>query len=169
MMVLNMKILCGLWVCAAALLAVLAEPLFSLWSLNYGNIMASTAWGPVTRGFSDGPSPLWLLGNLCPIYLLFSVSTFAMLLTEQLDRGGKGNDNPGAGALFLPIIRFFFSELEHLGQNVLLYLVVGDVCLAGLWRGKQNEWPLDTRGCGVVTLMICLTSRFIHYLGASSR
>lgn len=135
---------------------VLCYPLSTVWSYNYGNIYAPTQWGPISRGFNDGPSILWLVGNLFPIYILMGFTFFVYHFVEW---------HPW---LMFPV-RLLLEELEHLGANVLMYLVVGDICLAGLWRGLMNEYPLDTRGCAWATVMIMAMIRFIHYLGASSR
>merc|ERR1719305_113299 len=52
------------------LLAVLAYPLYEQWWLNYGNISVQTKYGEIIRGWSRGPTPLWLLGNLFWLYAL---------------------------------------------------------------------------------------------------
>jgi len=140
----------------AALFAVLCYPLATVWNYNYGNLYVQTQWGVISRGFSDGPSPLWLVGNLFPIYVVMAAVFYIYHLVEW---------HP---VMLFPV-RLVLEQLEHLGANVLMYLVVGDLCCAGLWRGLQNEFPLDTHGCMCATLMIMTVVRFIHYLGASSR
>jgi len=145
-----------LCICAGALFLVLCYPLATVWAYNYGNIYAPTQWGPISRGFNDGPTPLWLVGNLFPIYVLMGFTLYMYHLVEW---------HPW---LLFPV-HLILDQLEHLGANVLMYLVVGDICLAGLWRGLQNEYPLDSRGCMYATVMIMAVVRFIHYLGASSR
>jgi len=141
----------------ALVFLILSYPLLSLWSFNYGNLDAPTQWGEVTRGFDRGPSVLWLLGNLFGINLLLTSCVGTHLLAEHW----------GAPYLSLAPVRWLMSELEHLGANVLMYLVVGDICMAGLYRGA--DFPLGAHGAAVMTLGIILVVRFIHYLGASSR
>lgn len=152
----DMKRLAALCTSGAMLFLVLCYPLATVWSYNYGNLYATTQWGTISRGFSDGPSPLWLVGNLFPIYVLMGFTLFVYHMVEQ---------HPWS----LFPLRLLLDQLEHLGANVLMYLVVGDIALAGLWRGLMNEYPLDTRGCMYATVIIMALTRFIHYLGASSR
>lgn len=151
------KRMAAMCLCIAALLLVLAYPLMTVWNYNYGNLAAQTKWGPIIRGFVDGPTILWLVGNLFPIYVLMGTTLAIHKAVE-----------PRQGLLWWPL-RFILGELEHYGGNVLLYLVVGDVCLAGLWRGMQNSYPLDTVQCWWMTVGIMIGVRFVHYLGASSR
>lgn len=146
---------CGLGL--AFVFLVLSYPLYSVWSLNYGNLTAMTKWGAVTRGFVDGPSVLWLLGNLFSIYVLLASSIATYVAVQRAPK-----------FLSMPL-RVLLGELEHLGANVLLYLVVGDLLLAGLWRGQMNQYPLDNQGCIAMTLGLFCVTRFLHYLGASSR
>lgn len=147
----------GAYVVLSAALLLLSVPLMSVWNWNYGNLTVETKWGAVNRGFSNGPSTLWLVGNLFCLDVLFAACAAAHLLSKRSDH-----------ALLWPF-RFLLHELEHLGANILIYLVVADICLAGLYRGLQGQFPLQMEGCGTVTLGIILVTRFIHYLGASSR
>lgn len=151
------KRITAMCLCIAGLLLVLAYPLMTVWTYNYGNLDAQTKWGPIIRGFVDGPTILWLVGNLFPIYILMGT---ALAIHHAVE--------PQQGLLWWPA-HFILGELEHYGANVLMYLVVGDICLAGLWRGMQNSYPLDTYGAFWMTLGIMAGTRFLHYLGASSR
>lgn len=135
---------------------VMSYPLYTVWAANYGNLMVPTKWGMVTRGFTDGPSPLWLVGNLFVVAVLLAACV-GMLLLGQVE------------SLWFCPLRLLLSELEHYGANVLMYLVVGDICLAGMWRGMMGQYPLDTNGCITVMCGVLLVTRFVHYLGASSR
>lgn len=141
----------------AVVLLIMSYPLFTVWDMNYGNLMAMTKWGPVIRGFVDGPSILWLVGNLFWIYIFMILSVAAHLLGKY-----------GPPVAMTPL-RLVLAELEHLGANVLLYLVVGDLLLAGMWRGMMNQYPLDVHGCVYMTIGLWLVTRFLHYLGASGR
>jgi len=115
--------------------------------------------GSNTRGFVNGPSVLWLVGNLFTIDVLLAATVAIHLLCHVFY----------SDLVVLGPLRYVLDELEHLGANVLLYLVVGDLILAGLWRGATNQYPLGTAGCFQVTLIITCVTRFLHYLGASSR
>lgn len=135
---------------------VLSYPLASVWSLNYGNLMIPTKWGLIARGFSDGPSPLWLVGNLFAVSV-FLIACGGLLVLSLVE------------SRWVYPLRFLLSELEHYGANILMYLVVGDICQAGMYRGAMGQFPLDLTGCITVMCGILCTTRFIHYLGASSR
>lgn len=139
-------------------LSLLAYPLATVWSSSYGNIMVVTKWGPITRGFINGPSVLWLLGNICGLELLFSICAGMVYVTTHWRH-----------SYLISPLRLLQHELSHLGANVLLYLVVADICLAGLFRGMQGQYPLGSAGGAVATFIILLATRFVHYLAASSR
>jgi len=146
------------FVATTVTLAILSYPLMTVWAANFGNLSVASPWGTISRGFSDGPSVLWLLGNLFGLELLMIVCISIQILVER------------SQAYMLPrLLQILCRELEHLGANVLLYLVVADMCLAGLYRGAQGQFPLDVYGCGLVTLTIVLVTRLIFYLASSSR
>jgi hypothetical protein len=151
------KRMCFFGLGIAAVFLFMSYPLFSVWDNNYGNLMRPTKWGMVTRGFTNGPSILWLVGNLFWVYclLLSCIATHVAVLN--------------APKLVAVPARMLLDELEHLGANVLLYLVLGDLLLAGLWRGMMNQYPLDVNGCWTMTIILFFVIRFVHYLGASSR
>jgi hypothetical protein len=138
-------------VIVGAVLAVLAYPLYQQWWLNYGNISAETPFGSIIRGWSRGPSPLWLLGNMCWIYMLLAGSL--LLVT--------------AARYAVPLLSVVTTEIEHYGANVLIYLVVSDCLLAGLYR--PGQFPITAPQGFFATVVIMLSIRFIHYLGASGR
>mmetsp|Transcript_51994 Transcript_51994/g.111342 ORF Transcript_51994/g.111342 Transcript_51994/m.111342 type:complete len:440 (-) Transcript_51994:80-1399(-) len=133
----------------AGVLFTMAVPLFSAWSYNYGNLTVETKWGPVVRGFSGGPSPLWLVGNLFWLFILFIASVLAARL-----------------AMAYTSFCWITETMEHLGANVLLYLVMSDMMLAGLYSGRFDMHPA---GAGVFTAGMMVAIRFVHYLGQSSR
>lgn len=139
-----------MWVfgCFAALV-MFALPVLSVWKYSYGNLAAETPWGHVVRGFSRGPSALWLLGNMLGVFSAFLVAVFVAWIVEKL-RG--------------PAI-WLSNALEHFGANVLLYLIVTDVVLAGLYHG---DFPLTVGDGGVVTMCLLVTTRLVHYLCAST-
>jgi len=132
-------------------LAVLAYPLYDSWWLNFGNIAAKTKWGEILRGWSRGPSPIWLVSNLWAIFTLLLFSLALAFVAKYS----------------MPWLQYLTRELEHTGANVLIYLVVSDCLLAGLYRG--TEFPLTAVGGGVATVCIMLAIRFVHYLGHSGR
>lgn len=141
-----------------AVSAILSYPLMTVWSMSYGNLMVETRFGMITRGWTNGPSPLWLLGNLFGVSMLLVMCTVVQFLQWRAQH-----------LMALLPFRMLLSQLEHLGANVLLYLVVSDICLAGLWRGAMGQYPLNAAGCGAMTIGILLVVRFVLYLGASSR
>lgn len=132
--------------------ALLATPLYSVWDMNWGNVMSKTDYGMVTRGFVDGPSMWWLVGNLFSLYLL--------LISCVIFNRAK-------------ICLWLNHQLQHLGANILLYLVVADIILAGAYRGAatpKDAYPLAVFPGGLgVTLSILCATRFLHYLAQSSR
>lgn len=135
---------------------VFCYPLATVWAFNFGNISVPTKWGPITRGFVDGPSVLWLLGNIFPVFVVLGLAFIFQYLVAS----------HAVGPLFWPI-RALRSELANLGANVLLYLVVADLCLAGLYRGNYGQFPLDTQGCFGMTCGVIGIARFLQYMVAS--
>lgn len=142
--------LCAAMVVLPCLILV-SIPVVSLWRYSYGNLSVHTPWGAVIRGFSRGPSLLWLVGNVLGVGLAFG---FAVLLTAVSERLGG-------------VVLFLFEEvIEHFGANVLLYLVLTDLILAGLYHGT---FTLTVADGAVVTACLLAGTRFVHYLAASSR
>lgn len=154
----SLKAACAMLLVMTLISLVLSYPLFSAWSQNYGNLMVSTRWGMVTRGFVEGPSVLWLLGNLFCIDVLFVMCVALHMLVVR-----------SRGTCLCTLLGPVLGELERMGANVLLYLVVCDIFLAGLWRGAWNQYPLDATGGAVVTLGLFLVVRFLLYLASSVR
>lgn len=138
-----------------AMTLILCYPLATVWAYSYGNISVPTRWGPITRGFVDGPSVLWLLGNVFPVFALLALS-----LSLQHAVNMYANGPLGAPVLFIR------SELANLGANVLLYLIVADMCLAGVYRGNYGQFPLDTEGCSMMCFGIIFVARFLQFLGS---
>lgn len=133
--------------------ACLAYPLYDAWFQNFGNIAVVTRFGEIIRGWSRGPSPLWLLGNLWGVYTVLLISiAFAVLMKKN--------------TVFAPVVRALTDMLQHFGANVLIYLIVSDCLLAGLYRGT---FPLTAQTGAIATAAIMGSTRFIHYLGASGR
>jgi len=130
-------------------------PLATVWAYNFGNLSVPTKWGPVTRGFVDGPSVLWLLGNVFPVFAVLAISVILQYMV-----------NINLAGPFSGITRVIRSEVANLGANVLMYLVVADICLAGLFRGNYGQYPLDTQGCFMMTCGIILITRFLQFLGS---
>jgi len=149
------------WFLTAAILAIISYPVYTVWAFNFGNIMVQTKWGAINRGFSDGPSLLWLAGNLFTVFMTLSSCAATYLIIEW--RASCLSSWSG-WLLQLPL-----KWLEHLGANVLLYLVCADIFLAGGYRGSRGQMPLDIAGSVVATTLIFGATRFIHYLGSSSR
>jgi len=141
--------------CLGLVALTFCYPLATVWAYNYGNLMVPTKWGPITRGFVDGPSVLWLLGNVFPVFALLALSVALQHAVATC----------AVGPAFAPV-RFIRSEIANLGANVLLYLVVADICLAGLYRGNQGQFPLDVQGCSMMCFGIMGVARFLQFLGS---
>jgi len=150
------KKLAALSLALACFFLILHYPLSTVWSGAYGNIQVKTTWGMITRGFTGGPSFLWLVGNLFPIYVLLASCIGIQVAVAHW---------PWVSY----VLTWLLGELQHFGANVLLYLICGDVALSGLWRGRMNQYPLDFHGCLAMTVGLFVGIRFLHYLGASSR
>lgn len=134
---------------------VLCYPLATVWAYGFGNLSVPTKWGPITRGFVDGPSVLWLLGNVFPVCAVLAFSLALQYVVSTYTTG------PIAW-----LAQFVCSEVKNLGANVLMYLVVADLCLSGLYRGNFGQFPLDTQGCCLMTVGIISIARFLQYLGS---
>jgi hypothetical protein len=132
------------------ILAILAYPLYVYWWQNFGNIAIPTPYGEILRGWSRGPSPLWLVANLWAIYTLLITCISLTYVGRKFSALGSA-----------------LKEVEHFGANVLIYLVVSDIMLAGMYRG--TSFPLTVLQGGFCTCCILLSTRFVHYLGASGR
>merc|ERR1719387_1294632 len=91
------------WLGVTAVFLVLSYPLMSVWGYNYGNLMVPTRWGMVTRGFVNGPSILWLVGNLFFIDLLLTTAVALHCLSQRR--------NSMVASALQPVL----GELEHLG------------------------------------------------------
>jgi len=141
--------------CFGLVALVCCYPLATVWAYNYGNLGVPTKWGPITRGFVDGPSVLWLLGNVFPVFALLALAVAVQHAVTIW----------AVGPLSAPV-RFVRSEIANLGANVLLYLVVADMCLAGLYRGNYGQFPLDTKGCSAMCFGIMGVARFLQFLGS---
>jgi len=142
-------------VCLALVALVFCYPLATVWANNFGNLSVPTRWGQINRGFVDGPTVLWLLGNVFPVFAILALSFAFQYMVGSC----------AARPYFAPV-RFIRSELANLGANVLLYLVVADICLAGLYRGNQGQFPLETQGCFAMVCGILSITRFIQFLCA---
>lgn len=143
--------------------AGLTAPLIKLWSYNFGNLSMPVQLGSVSmqvnRGFVDGPSPLWLLGNVFPV----SAVLLSVLGGSYWAGSSKANNSPG---------HFIIRELQNLGEHILLYLIIADLCLAGLYRGtnaQNDNFPLSAPGCAAMTFGILFLTRAVQYLCTSSR
>jgi hypothetical protein len=141
--------------CLTLIAMAFCYPLYTVWAYNFGNLSVPTRWGPMTRGFVDGPSVLWLLSNTFPVFALLTLSLALQHTVATF----------AVGPWFWPV-RFIISEVKNLGANILLYLVVADICLAGLYRGNYGQFPLDTQGCTFMAFGITLIARFLQFLGS---
>jgi len=139
------------------LLLVLFLPLGQVWLYtDLSVVQMPTPFGQLVRGFSNGPSMLWLLATLWP------VATWAGIIVVLVTLRGT----PLGCLLHLPL-----SCLEHLGANVLYYLVVTDLFLAGMFRGltHADPNPLNLTACLGCTTLMFVAARFLHFICKASR
>lgn len=141
---------------AEVVLAICAYPLYTVWWSNYGNLMIQSKFGWIIRGWSRGPTILWIVGTLFGIY---NILLFAFALSMTVRYGLRAGPAAALDAVG--------KWLEHLGANVLIYLVVSDCLLAGMYN--PNSFPLSVNGAGVATFIMLFAIKFIHYLGQSGR
>lgn len=119
-------------------------------------VQMSTPFGQLVRGFSCGPSLLWLLSTLWPVAVCV-VSSALLVAFKSIQYG-----------VFL---RWPLAWLEHLGANVLYCLVVIDIFLAGLFRGfmRVDPFPFTLPHCLLCVVVILAFARFLHYAARTSR
>jgi len=143
---------------ASVVLLLLFIPLGQVWLFeDLQDVQLHTPVGQLIRGHSQGPSPLWLLSTVWPSAVWATVAGVMVSL-----RGGP------LGYL----IHYPLAWLEHLGANVLYYLVVVNVFLAGMYHGldRSGKGQLDTLGsCILCTAMLLAFCRFLHFAAQGSR
>jgi len=137
-------------------LLVLFLPLGQVWLYtDLSVVQMATPFGQLIRGFSDGPSMLWLLATLWPI------ATWAGFIVVLVTLRGTALGS----LLWWPL-----GWLEHLGANVLYYLVLTDIILAGMFRGfSKNPAAFNLPTCLACTALIFLLLRFLHAICKASR
>lgn len=122
-----------------------------------------TPFGSLQRGPSGGPSALWMLASLWPTA---SWAVCAVVLVSY-----RGSPLIGS-CLHYPL-----SFLEHLGANVLYYVVFLNIMLAGLCArhriyGHKSANDKDQSGlCEslVAALLILCAGRFLHFIAKMAR
>merc|ERR1719424_1159566 len=142
---------------AFLVMLVLFLPLGQVWLYtDLSVVQMPTPFCQLVRGFSNGPSMLWLLATLWP------VATWAGIIVVLVTLRGT----PLGCLLHLPL-----SCLEHLGANVLYYLVVTDLFLAGMFRGltHADPNPLNLTACLGCTTLMFVAARFLHFICKASR
>jgi hypothetical protein len=142
----------------ALVLLVFFVPLGQVWLYtDLSVVQMATPVGQLIRGFSNGPSMLWLLATLWPVAMW--TATIAVLVILK-------------GTALGLVLQWPLRGLEHLGANTLYYLVVGDVFLAGMFRGLLKDtgaaaFPIQK--CLICTGLILGFGRFLHLLCKTSR
>ncbi len=174
--------LLGVYVLTGVLFYALSIPLFRAWGSAWGNLYTTvTVDGytiPIKRGFKEGPNFWWLAGMLFPLYCIFSGVALLRSTISYLRTSDATSKNTAAGwsrtlaeAIDYALDNFF----SHMGANILLYLIVTDLILAGSYRGgqagiaAQDTFPLTVWQGGYYTAWIFAVIRFLHYLAKSSR
>jgi len=122
----------------------------------------NTPLGVLQRGPAGGPSTLWMLSSLWP------VGAWAALAVVLVSHRGS----PWIGS----VLTHPLALLEHFGANVLYYIVVVNVFLAGLCArhriyGHANKED-DTSGLGqsiVAGFGILCAGRFLHFIAKTAR
>lgn len=138
-------------------LLLLFVPLGQVWFYtDLSVVQMQTPFGQLVRGFSNGPSMLWLLATLWPVAMW--VGVVVVLVTLR-------------GSPLGVILQWPLGWLEHLGANVLFYLVLIDLCLAGMFRGLQrvDPFPFDLSSCLACTALMFIFGRFLHLICRSAR
>lgn len=138
-------------------LLILFVPLGQIWLFeNLSHVSLETPVGMLVRGYSGGPSALWMLGTIWPSAVL---GVFAGVLVAL--RAG-----PAGYILHWPL-----AYLEHLGANVLYYLIVVDLFLAGMSRTLTDagKGGLDTSTCILCTVLVLAFCRFLHFAAQGAR
>jgi len=139
------------------ILLLLFIPLGQVWLYtDFAHVHLQTPVGVLSRGYSGGPSCLWLLATIWP---LAALSVFACILV--ILKGG-----PLRPVLELPLV-----WLEHLGANVLYYLIVVNLFLAGMshTQDKSGKNGIDTKSCIMTTVFILIFCRFLHFAAQAAR
>lgn len=150
------------WTIATAIvlfsMCVLFVPLGQVWFItDLGNVQVQTAYGWIIRGFAGGPSACWLLSTVWPVSML-AILSFTLAVAKDFFTFGS----------------FMYNVtvlLEHLGANVLYYLIVGDILLAGMFRGFEqvDPYPLSVMGCLYCTIAFLAIGWCLHYMAKMSR
>jgi len=124
-------------------------PLGQVWLYtDLSVVQMATPVGQLVRGFSNGPSMLWILATFWPI------ATWAGFVVVLVTLRGAG-----LGWL----LGWPLGWLEHLGANVLYYLVITDIILAGMFKGfSSNPSAFDLPTCLAFTALILLFGSFLH-------
>mmetsp|Transcript_12201 Transcript_12201/g.22874 ORF Transcript_12201/g.22874 Transcript_12201/m.22874 type:complete len:574 (+) Transcript_12201:118-1839(+) len=142
---------------ASGVLLLLFVPLGQVWLYtDLSLVQMSTPVGLLVRGFSGGPSALWLLSTLWPVAVWACFS--GILVTLR-------------GSAFGVVLKWPLSFLEHLGANVLYYLVIVDIFLAGMFRGflRVNPFPFGLQDCLLSSALILTFGRFFHLMAKTAR
>lgn len=163
----------------------LSIPLLQAWGAAWGNLYTTvTVDGyniPIKRGFKEGPNFWWLAGMLFPLYCIFSgvaiLRSAVQWLKTSKHTAGDGWGSAGSWARTSAESVDYVLEncFSHLGANILLYLIVTDLILAGSYRGGQaglaptDIFPLTVWQGGYYVVWIFAVIRFLHYLAKSSR
>jgi len=138
-------------------LLLLFLPLGQVWFYtDLSVVKMSTPFGHLIRGFSDGPSMLWLLSTLWPAATLAGI--VVVLVTLR-------------GTPLGVVLQWPLGWLEHMGANILYYLIVTDLFLAGMFRGfaHSDPFPFTLPACLLCTAFILSIGRFLHFMCRSAR
>lgn len=144
-------------VATSMVLLVFFVPLGQVWLYtDLSVVQMSTPFGQLIRGFSNGPSMLWLLATLWPLAIWGGM--VVVLVTLR-------------GTMLGNILQWPLAWLEHLGANVLFYLVLTNVFLAGMFRGLSpvGPFPFTLPNCLFCTALLFLFGRFLHVICRSAR
>jgi hypothetical protein len=136
---------------------LLFVPLGQVWFYtDLSVVQMATPFGQLIRGYSNGPSMLWLLATLWPVAMWAAL--MMVLVTLR-------------GTVLGCILKWPLGLLEHLGANVLFYIVLTDLCLAGMFRGftHSDPFPFDLLSCIAATALIFLIGRWLHFISREAR
>lgn len=146
----------------AVVLLMLFVPLGQVWLfVDLMQVNLQTPVGSLVRGYAGGPSAAWLLAAIWPS-AVWAMSAGVLVSVRS---GAAGY------VLHWPLV-----ALEHFGANVMYYLVVVDIFLAGMSgmtpavKDPTSTGPgLNTTSCILCTMLLLTFARFLHFAAAESR
>jgi hypothetical protein len=137
------------------LLLLLFVPLGQVWLFtDLTEVQLHTRFGYLIRGYSGGPSMLWLLSTLWPLAVWAVAAGILVILRSSI-----------LGC----VLHWPLSWLEHLGANVLFYQVVADLFMVAMSHGADIKFQASLMTCMISTTMVLIACRFFHFIAQVAR